>query len=111
MDQYIKEFLDYLRHAHNFSAQTIKSYGSDLRQFEKFLLKINACVDLQTEQTPIDIQEIDQVTIQTFLGHLYNQKRKKRSIARKIAALKSFFKFLRKQNVIVVSPMQRITAP
>jgi len=111
MDAYIEEFMAYLTHERNFSDHTIRNYRSDLRQFQEFLLKMETCLAPQADKPQIDLQQIDRGTVQTFLGHLYSQKKKKRSIARKIAALKSFFKFLRKKNYIAGSPVQRITAP
>jgi len=111
MDSYIEEFIVYLTHERNFSAHTVKNYRSDLKQFQKFLYKIEACLDTRAENPQIDIQCIDRITVQAFLGHLYSQKKKKSSIARKVAALKSFFNFLRKKGYIPVSPVQSITSP
>jgi integrase/recombinase XerC len=111
MDDYIEEFIAYLMYECNFSDHTIRNYRSDLRQFQEFLSKMEACLDPQAENPRIDLQRIDRVIVQTFLGHLYSQKKKKRSIARKIAALKSFFKFLRKKQYIAGNPVQSITAP
>ncbi len=111
MDSYIEEFITYLAYERNFSDHTIKSYRSDLKQFQDFLYKIEACLDPQAKTLQIDIQRIDRSTVQAFLGYLYSQKKKKSSIARKIATLKSFFYFLRKKGYILVSPVRNITAP
>lgn len=111
MDRYIKKFMTYLEHERNFSEHTIRNYESDLKQFQEFLYKIEACLDTQAKERKIDIQRIDRITVQTFLGYLYSQKKKKSSIARKIAVLKSFFKFLQKKGSIPVSPVRSITSP
>jgi integrase/recombinase XerC len=111
MDRYIKKFMTYLEHERNFSEHTIRNYESDLKQFQKFLYKIEACPDTQAKERKIDIQRIDRITVQTFLGYLYSQKKKKSSIARKIAVLKSFFKFLQKKGYVPVNPVRSITSP
>ena len=111
MDRYIKKFMTYLEHERNFSEHTIRNYESDLKQFQEFLYKIEACLDNQAKERKIDIQRIDRITVQTFLGYLYSQKKKKSSIARKIAVLKSFFKFLQKKGDIPVNPVRSITSP
>jgi integrase/recombinase XerC len=111
MDYYIEKFMTYLTYERNFSDHTIRNYRSDLRQFQEFLYKIGACLDTPAENSQIDIQRIDRVIIQAFLGHVYSQKKKKSSIARKIAVLKSFFNFLWKKKYISVNPVRSITSP
>lgn len=107
----IEEFVMYLRYARNCSDHTISAYQSDLKQFQTFLLQIESCINPQVEHQQIDIQQVDRVMIQAFLGHLYSQKKKKSSIARKIAALKSFFKYLLEKGYISMNPARSITAP
>jgi integrase/recombinase XerC len=111
MDCYIKKFMTYLEHERNFSEHTMRNYESDLKQFQEFLYKIEACLDTQAKERKIDIQRIDRITVQTFLGYLYSQRKKKSSIARKIAVLKSFFKFLQKKGYVPVNPVRSITSP
>lgn len=111
MEKYIAEFAAYLEHERNFSAHTIKNYHSDLKRFQAFLLKMEACLDSGAAAPDIDVRRIDRGAVQTFLGHLYREKKQKRTIARKLAALKSFFKFLRKRQYIAVNPAQNIAAP
>jgi integrase/recombinase XerC len=111
MDRYIKKFIIYLEHERNFSEHTMRNYESDLKQFQEFLYKIEACLDTQAKERKIDIHRIDRITVQTFLGYLYSQKKKKSSIARKIAVLKSFFKFLQKKGYVPVNPVRSITSP
>jgi integrase/recombinase XerC len=111
MDRYIKKFITYLEHERNFSGHTIRNYESDLRQFQKYLYTIEACLDTQKKERKIDIQCIDRITIQAFLGYLYSQKKKKSSVARKVAVLKSFFKFLQKKGDISINPVRSLTLP
>ena len=116
MDKFIDLFVNYLRDERTFSAHTIKNYRSDLTQFHNFLQNLRLCGGdrtVQREQSPssIDIQQIDRMTIQSFLGHLYSQKLEKASIARKLSSLKSFFRFLWKQSYIPGNPAQNIPLP
>jgi integrase/recombinase XerC len=111
MDSYLEKFVTYLRHERNLSELTVTHYLSDLRQFQEFLRQIEACVDTQTENSQIDVQRVDRTMIQSFLGYLYSQKKKKTSIARKIAALRVFFSFLQRKGYITTNPVRSIVAP
>jgi integrase/recombinase XerC len=111
MTDYIEKFLTYLAHERNFSANTITSYRSDLEQFQAFLAGLETCVDRENTVPAIDVRRIDRVLVQAFIGHLYSQKQKKTTIARKIATLKSFFNYLKKHGDIAVSPVRRLPAP
>jgi integrase/recombinase XerC len=107
----VDRFENYLRHERNFSAHTVRNYLSDLAQFENFVCQTERCLDPHADSAHIAIDRIDRVVIQAFLGSLYSQKKKKSSIARKVATLKSFFKYLHKKQIITLDPIRSITAP
>ncbi|MCP4396275.1 MAG: tyrosine recombinase [bacterium] len=111
MDDFIDLFIDYLRDERNLSAHTVKNYHSDLTQFRDFLQGLRLCCHEEKETPSIDIQRIDRMAIQSFLGHLYSQKLEKSSIARKLSTLKSFFRFLWKKSYIPANPAQSIPLP
>ncbi len=111
MEDYIEQFLIYLAHERNFSDHTVKNYRCDLLQFNDFLKSIQMCLDEHTGGASIDIQRIDRMAVQAFLGHLYSKKRKKASIGRKLATLKSFFKFLWKKGYCSSNPAGNIASP
>lgn len=111
MTEHIAEFITYLTNERNFSAHTVKNYHSDLDQFHEFLVELETCRNPQTPNPIIKVDQIDRVLVQAFLGRLYNQKKKKSSIARKIAALKSFFNYLHRKGYITVNPVRSLTAP
>jgi integrase/recombinase XerC len=111
MDSYIEEFVTYVMYERNLSDLTVKHYLSDLRQFQEFLSKIDTCLDTRMENPQIDVQRVDRTTVQAFLGYLYSQKRKKSSIARKIAALRAFFSFLQRKGYITANPVRSIVSP
>ena len=85
MMQAIENYLEYLASVKNSSPHTIANYSKDLRQFIDFL-------------TPpgVKLPPLHSVThgiIREFVAHLHDQGLKKSSIARKLAALRSFFKY------------------
>jgi integrase/recombinase XerC len=111
MEQAIDAFTAYLRDERHLSPHTVRNYTSDLRQFHAFLRAIQPQNTGQTDAAPITIQQIDRLTVQTFLGHLYSQNKQKSSIGRKLAAVKAFLQFLWKKGAIPANPARNITAP
>jgi integrase/recombinase XerC len=90
MQQYIDRFADYLKYQRNASAHTLRNYLSDLEQFHDHLCP----KDASGGRRDIDVRQIDHIAIREFMAKLYQDKRKKSSIARKLATLRTFFKFL-----------------
>ncbi len=89
----IREFLQYLERQRNYSRHTLLAYGEDLAQFQEFLTRhFGAAVS--------DPSVIDALTIRLFLGDLLEQGQSTRSIARKLAAVKSLFKYLVRQEIL-----------
>jgi integrase/recombinase XerC len=108
------KFLDYLRIQQNASPHTLRNYESDLLQFRHYLTTTPA----GEERPAPELEQIDNLTIREFLGVLYEKKNKKSSVARKLATLRSFMKYLTAQGVIrlnsaklVASPKQDIRLP
>ncbi len=81
VDQYLK----YLRSVRNASPHTLRNYESDLDQFIAFLSPPGA------ESPPA--QDVTHLMIREFVAHLHEHNLEKSSIARKLAAIRSFFKF------------------
>lgn len=107
MQQYIDMFLDHLKYERNLSDHTLRNYRIDLAQFYDYL----APVDHRGKRPPVDIRQIDNITIREFLATLYGKKKKKTSIARKLATLRSFFKFLCREQILDVNPAQLVSTP
>ncbi len=101
MEENIIKFLKYLKLQKNYSNYTIINYGKDLKIFLNFLEENN--IDSYTK--------IDYQTIRKFLEFLYEEKYEKKSIARHISSLRSFFKYLLKENIIVNNPMTLVSNP
>jgi integrase/recombinase XerC len=102
--RYIRDFLRHLASERNYSRLTLKSYEDDLAQFSVF-------ADEQLRGRDDTIASLDHHFIRRFLGHLLSQGYSRKSIARKLACLRSFYKFLVKGNVAHVNPTSMIATP
>ena len=107
LSSWIEKFLEYLRYQRNASAHTIRNYASDLEQFYSFL---TIAPDGSQRPAP-DLDQIDNLTIREFLGTLYQRSNKKSSVARKLATLRSFMKFLSTQEAIRANPARIVASP
>ena len=97
-----KKFLHYLLHEKRYSQHTIKSYETDLQQFFFFLAD------------EFQVSSAKKVTFQlvrSWIATLLNNNISARSVNRKITTLKTYFRFLINEDVISISPMQKIIGP
>lgn len=101
MRQHIENFLSYIKIQKNYSDLTVKAYSIDLGQFEEYL---------QNEKID-DISKIDKRIIRMYISYLSQSGMKKRSLSRKVATLKSFFKFTVREKIIEKNPMSLIKTP
>src|SRR5262245_48878366 len=108
MEKLIEQFLEHLRYERNLSTHTLRNYQSDLEQFLEFLTPVNP--EKNKRKTP-DGSEIDHLTIREWLAGLHTAKKKKASIARKLAALRTFFQFLVREGVLELNPAKLVTTP
>lgn len=106
MNRLIEKYLRYLQVERNASPHTITSYKNDLGSFAEF------CAT-QNDSTPedLDVQLITRLTIRLWLGELSEQGLAKSSIARKVAALRSFFKYCFKRGHIHKNPAHLLVVP
>lgn len=104
VDDLIDIFIEYLATERNFSRHTLRNYRADLKQFFLYLKEKGIHVDLDK------VPSINHFMVRSFLGFLH-KKNKRSSIARKLASIRSFFKFLVKKELIKTSPMDNIFTP
>ncbi|TCC87028.1 integrase [Pedobacter frigiditerrae] len=97
----ISSFLTYLQHEKRYSPHTVKSYHTDLLQFEKFLQE-EFETDLISAQTP---------QVRSFVVSLMDLKISENAIGRKISSLRSFYKYLLREQALKKNPMLLIKAP
>jgi integrase/recombinase XerC len=107
MQDYINRFSDHLKYERNVSEHTLRNYLSDLEQFHDFICP----VEPSGNRREVDIKQIDHLTIREYLSKLYQEKRKKTSIARKLATLRTFFKFLCREQVLELNPAKLVSSP
>ena len=108
MKELIERFLEHLRVERNASAHTLRSYASDLGQFRSFLW--SAGFHRGGKKGDVRVEKIDHLAIRAYLSHLYRE-RKKSSLARKLAAQRSFFRYLVDEGVMKRSPAEIVTSP
>jgi integrase/recombinase XerC len=100
MDKQIDRFVEALRNR-SASGRTIGEYQVDLRDFATFL-----------ESRGASLEAVDHVFIRDFLNHLYVQKHlQKSSVARKLACLRTFFKFLVREGSRKSNPAELVASP
>lgn len=94
-------FVEYLQIEKNASPLTVKYYQNDLETFFNFL----------HEEAIQDIKDVDERVVRVFLTRLYNQKLSRRSVSRKVSVLRSFYRFLARENLIAENPVAHIMLP
>ncbi|HEY2119833.1 MAG TPA: tyrosine recombinase XerC [Candidatus Acidoferrum sp.] len=103
MKQTVKKFLEYLRSVKNSSPHTIINYGKDLEQFVTFL-----------SPPGVEAPQLTKIThhlIREFVGHLHENGLEKSTIARKLAALRSFFKYCVREGLLKENPARLVPTP
>jgi integrase/recombinase XerC len=108
IDELLNQFLEHLRYERNVSEHTLRNYQSDLEQFLNHL----APADPQTQKrNEPELKQIDHLTIREWLAALHSAQKKKSSIARKLAALRTFFQFLVREGVVEMNPAKLVATP
>jgi integrase/recombinase XerC len=111
----VRQFLDYLKLERHFSDYTVKSYGADLIQFGQFLAGEIGNADAARGMAGGSLDDkqarCEPLTIREFLAYLYAQNYTKSTTARKLATLRSFYKFLIRRGVVSVNPLSTIRTP
>jgi integrase/recombinase XerC len=99
----IEKYLEYLRSVRNSSPHTVLNYGKDLLQFTAYLSPPG-------EKVP-PLGKITHQIIREYIGHLHSQGLQKSSIARKLASLRSFFKYCVREGMLKENPARLVPTP
>jgi integrase/recombinase XerC len=99
---HIQRFLEELRRR-NASAHTVRNYASDLEQFLAYFT-------IPDQPAPA-IEKIDALAIREWLGHLYHERLTAVSMRRKLASVRSLFKFLLRDGVVAVNVARLVRTP
>ncbi len=103
MKQAIGKYLEYMRSVRNSSPHTILNYGKDLDQFVVYLSPPGV--------RPPSLTEVTHTLIREFVGHLHDSGLQKSSIARKLASLRSFFKYCVREGLLKENPARLVPTP
>ena len=103
MKEAITKYLEYLRAVRNSSPHTVSNYGKDLRQFLLYLSPPGTA--------PPALGAVNHGMIREFVAHLHDHGLEKSSIARKLAALRSFFKYCVREAYLKESPARLVPTP
>jgi len=103
MKRAIEGFIDYLRYERNASPQTISEYGRDIEQFREFITPPG--------ESTLPLDQIDHRIIREYAGFLYERRLEKASVARKLAALRTFFKYCVRERYTNYNPARLVSTP
>jgi len=106
MPKELEEFLRYLMVERNASPHTLINYRADLSQFMRYIEK-----KVTFSSEVLDWRDIDPLLIRSFATDLYAKGRAKSSVARKLACLRTFFKYLLRRGIIPLNPATRVARP
>lgn len=97
------QFLRYLEYARNVSPSTLSNYKKDIEQFLEYLTPPG--------ENPLPLRQVDHRVIREFVSHLHDRRLMKSSIARKLAALRTFFKFCVRERMLPQNPAKLVATP
>ncbi len=92
----INKFIDYLKHEKNYSSHTISAYHTDLKGLQDFL----------QEEYEVIVKEATYPLIRSWITNLMDEELSARSINRKVASLKAYYKYLRVIGELDVNPLE-----
>jgi len=95
--KFVEKFIDFLKAEQGVSIHTLRAYSRDLQEFSSFL-----------DMKPKDIDYLD---IRSYIASLHHRELKKSSISRKLAAVRSFFKYLHREGYVKKNPAKLVSSP
>lgn len=101
----IRSYLRHLDLDENCSPETVRAYGADLGEFLSFLEK-----ETGAKNGP-PVSRLDRTSVRAFLGELHRRGSKKSTVARKLAALRSFFRYMKRRGRIKTNPAVAVATP
>lgn len=100
----VDSFLRHLADGRQLSPHTVAAYHRDLRELTEFL-------DTHHGAGAWDFATVDAASVRSFLAHMSRRGLSRRSIARKLSAARSFFRFLHRESLISANPARAVRAP
>jgi integrase/recombinase XerC len=97
----MKSFTEYLQIERNYSANTIVYYNQDIDEFVQFM----------NSQSIDNVTHVTYTDVRIYLTELYKHKLARKSVARKISSLRSFYKFLMREHIVKDNPFTLVSLP
>jgi integrase/recombinase XerC len=101
MQDVFSKYIAYLEAERNVSAYTVRNYRKDLMEFFDFV----------REKKIESLKGVDKLTLRSYLGYLLQQNYAKTSIARRLSAIRSFYRYLMREELISASPAATTVSP
>ncbi len=101
-DRAVHDYLRYLEEGRQLSRHTVAAYRTDLRQFRDWL---------GTQRDEWRWADVDRLDLRSYLGHLSRARLATRSIARKLSAVRSFFRWLHQEGEVDGNPARTVHSP
>jgi integrase/recombinase XerD len=102
MQDLIGEFIDYLSVERGLATNTLESYGRDLRQYSTYL---------SSKARLVSLRDASRANVISYLLQMEKQGKSPATIARRLAALKSFYQFLVRQSLVERDPTANLESP
>ena len=106
MREYLKEFLAYLKLNRHVSPHTVRAYDSDITQYLAWV-----AADQQRKMSELTVDDLDLTSVRSHLAELNKAGKARSSVARKLSALRTFVKYLRREDLIAHDPTAMAVAP
>ncbi|MFC1934293.1 tyrosine recombinase XerC [Chloroflexota bacterium] len=107
MQEVFNKYINYLEVERNASPYTVRNYTTDLLGSER----IKGFFAFLTERGIKSLSEVDRAILRDYLAYLMEQGLVKASIARKLSAVRSFYRYLVREEIVAVSPVQKTSSP
>ena len=101
MQEIFNKYINYLEAERNASPYTVRNYATDLLDFFNFLRTTGIS----------SLKEVEKLTLRDYLAHLMKQGFVKASIARKLSAIRSFYRYLLREGMVSTSPVATTSSP
>ncbi|HEY54878.1 MAG TPA: tyrosine recombinase XerC [Dehalococcoidia bacterium] len=101
MQDIFNRYIQHLEAERNVSPYTVRNYKADLLEFFRFLNKKKVA----------SLEAVDRKVMRDYLSHLVGQGIVKASIARKLSAIRSFYRYLVREKIISANPIEMVSSP
>ncbi len=109
LSEQAERFITALETEKGYSPHTLRAYSGDLREFITYVEKSGA--SRGEPDAPPGVEQVTVLSIRGYLTWLYKKSVDRRSVSRKLSTLRSFFRYLKKRNLVVDNPAESVLSP